>query len=445
MRTNIAFSPLLFTAKFSFELKKVPKNVAKKSHWSVFEDRSEVAKWCKSGVILVANRTRGFSRIFQCNIVKWSAMRNEDKRTWAEVSFANLEHNYREIRAALPEGTRFLGLCKANAYGHGSVPIARKLEELGAEYLAVSCYEEAAELRKAGISAKILILAPSPSFLAGDISRLPAEQAIGDIDCAREMSRRLEGSGTPLKCHIKLDTGMGRTGFNSFDELQIRDCASIASLPGIEICGVFTHFAAADDPMEEEFTRKQFKVFNDTVDRLEDMTGRSWGIRHCSNSGAVVNYREMSLDMVRPGLLLYGLYPGAEHGGLDLKPVMTVLTRVAEITEHHAGDTISYGRKFKCEHDMRLAVIPVGYADGLPRRLSGVMEVLINGRRAKEVGTICMDMCMVDITGMDDVRVGDVVTVFGKGLSADELAEKCGTISYELLCAVSPRVPRVYI
>ena len=149
--------------------------------------------------------------------------------------------------------------------------------------------------------------------------------------------------------------------------------------------------------------------------------------------------------MVRPGLLLYGLYPGAEHGGLDLRPVMTVLTRVSEITEHHAGDTISYGRTFTCERDMRLAVIPVGYADGLPRRLSGIMDVLINGRRAHEVGTICMDMCMVDITGMDDVRVGDAVTVFGQGLSVDEQAEKAGTISYELLCAVSPRVPRVYV
>ena len=372
-------------------------------------------------------------------------MRNEDKRTWAEISLANLEHNYHEIRRALPAGTRFMGLCKANAYGHGAVPIAKHLEELGAEYLAVSCYEEAAELRAAGVTAPVLILAPSPSFIAGDIARLPAEQAIGDIGCARAVSRRLGGSGAPLRCHIKLETGMGRTGFNVLSEQEMREAASIASLPGLEITGVFTHFAVADEPGQEAFTREQFRRFNAAVDWLEKETGRSWGIRHCANSGGVVNYREMALDMVRPGLLLYGLYPGAERGGLDLKPVMTVLTRVSEITEHRAGDTISYGRTFTCERDMRLAVIPVGYADGLPRRLSGVMDVLINGRRAREVGTICMDMCMVDITGMDDVRVGDVVTVFGQGLSVDEQAAKAGTISYELLCAVSPRVPRVYV
>ncbi len=372
-------------------------------------------------------------------------MRNEDKRTWAEINLANLDHNYREIRRALPEGTRFMGLCKANAYGHGAVPIARRLEELGADCLAVSCYEEAAELRAAGVSTPILILAPSPSFLAGDIARLPAGQAIGDIGCAREMSRRLEGTGLQLRCHIKLETGMGRTGFNVSSAREMAEAASLASLPGLEISGVFTHFAAADEPGQEAFTRRQFELFNSAVDTLEKETGMSWGIRHCANSGGVVNYREMSLDMVRPGLLLYGLYPGQSHGGLDLRPVMTVLTRVCEITEHRAGDTISYGRTFTCGGDMRLAVIPVGYADGLPRRLSGVMDVLINGRRARQVGTICMDMCMVDITGMDDVRVGDVVTVFGQGLGADEQAEKAGTISYELLCAVSPRVPRVYI
>lgn len=168
-------------------------------------------------------------------------------------------------------------------------------------------------------------------------------------------------------------------------------------------------------------------------------------MRHCANSGAVVNFRETCLDMVRPGLLLYGLYPGPEHGGLDLKPVMRLLTRVAEVTEHHAGDTISYGRIFTCEREMRLAVIPVGYADGLHRSLSGRFDVLINGRRARQVGRICMDMCMVDVSDMPEVRAGDIVTVFGDEPEATELAALAGTISYELLCAISPRVPRVYI
>lgn len=371
-------------------------------------------------------------------------MANEDKRTWAEIDLGRLYHNYREVRRVLPEGCRFAGLCKANAYGHGAVTIAKRLEEIGADYIAVSCYEEAAELRSAGLKMPILLLAPSPAFLAPDIARLDVQQAIGDIDCARGMSRSLAGTGLTLKCHIKLETGMGRTGFAVESEREMAGVRELLTLPGLEPTGVFTHFAVSDEP-EESFTLEQFARFTKAVDELENETGRSLGIRHCANSGAVVNFRETCLDMVRPGLLLYGLYPGAERGGLDLKPVMRLLTRVAEITEHHAGDTISYGRIFTCERDMRLAVIPVGYADGLHRSLSGKFDVLINGKRAHQVGRICMDMCMVDVTDMPEVKTGDIVTVFGDEPEATELADIAGTISYELLCAISPRVPRVYI
>ena len=371
-------------------------------------------------------------------------MANEDKRTWAEIDLGRLYHNYREVRRVLPEGCRFAGLCKANAYGHGAVTIAKRLEEIGADYIAVSCYEEAAELRSAGLKMPILLLAPSPAFLAPDIARLDLQQAIGDIDCARGMSRALEGTGLTLKFHIKLETGMGRTGFAVESEREMAGVRELLTLPGLEPTGVFTHFAVSDEP-EESFTLEQFARFTKAVDELENETGRSLGIRHCANSGAGVNFRETCLDMVRPGLLLYGLYPGAERGGLDLKPVMRLLTRVAEITEHHAGDTISYGRIFTCERDMRLAVIPVGYADGLHRSLSGKFDVLINGKRAHQVGRICMDMCMVDVTDMPEVKTGDIVTVFGDEPEATELADIAGTISYELLCAISPRVPRVYI
>ena len=371
-------------------------------------------------------------------------MANEDKRTWAEIDLGRLYHNYREVRRVLPEGCRFAGLCKANAYGHGAMTIATRLEEIGADYIAVSCYKEAAELRSAGLKMPILLLAPSPAFLAPDIARLDVQQAIGDIDCARGMSRALAGTGLTLKCHIKLETGMGRTGFAVESEREMAGVRELLTLPGLEPTGVFTHFAVSDEP-EESFTLEQFARFTKAVDELENETGRSLGIRHCANSGAVVNFRETCLDMVRPGLLLYGLYPGAERGGLDLKPVMRLLTRVAEITEHHAGDTISYGRIFTCERDMRLAVIPVGYADGLHRSLSGKFDVLINGKRAHQVGRICMDMCMVDVTDMPEVKTGDIVTVFGDEPEATELADIAGTISYELLCAISPRVPRVYI
>ena len=368
----------------------------------------------------------------------------EDKRTWAEIDFARLDENYREVRRILPDGCRFAGLCKANSYGHGAVPVARRLEELGAEYIAVSCYEEAADLRQAGVTADILILAPSPVFLAENIADLGCTQTIGDMAAARGMSARLAGSGKTLRCHLKLETGMGRTGFAVRSGEEMREALAALKLPGLEWTGVFTHFAVADEP-GSDFTLGQFERFRAAVRELEEESGRTLGIKHCANSGAVVNFRQTCLDMVRPGLLLYGLYPGAERGGMDLRPVMSVKTRVAEITHHRAGDTISYGRTFTCGRDMRLAVIPIGYADGLLRCLSGRLSVSINGRRARQVGTICMDMCMVDVTDLPDVKTGDIVTVFGDDPPAGELAESAGTIAYELLCAVSPRVPRIYL
>ena len=368
----------------------------------------------------------------------------EDKRTWAEIDFSRLDSNYSEIRRALPDGCRFAGLCKANSYGHGAASVARRLEALGAEYIAVSCYEEALDLRQAGIRTNILILAPSPYFLAASIAELGCTQTVGDIDAARGLSRRLDGTGRTLLCHLKLETGMGRTGFDVTTERGMAEAAEALSLPHLEWQGVFTHFAVSDEP-DSPFTLTQFARFTAATEQLEAISGRSLGIKHCANSGAVVNFRQTALDMVRPGLLLYGLYPGAERGGLELHPVMSVKTRVAEITHHHAGDTISYGRNFTCDRDMTIAVIPIGYADGLLRCLSGKFSVSVNGRRAQQIGTICMDMCMLDVTGMDDVRVGDIVTVFGDEPSAVELADKAGTIAYELLCAVSPRVPRVYL
>ena len=371
-------------------------------------------------------------------------MINERNRTWAEIDLSRLDENYAEIRRALPEGCRVAGLCKANSYGHGSVAVARRLAELGAECLAVSCFSEAYELREAGIDTDILILAPSPAALAGDIAALGCTQAVGDMEAARALSGRLAGTGQRLSCHLKLETGMGRTGFDVTSGEAMREAAEALALPGLDWSGVFTHFAVADEP-DSDFTLTQFGRFTAALPELENILGRPFGLRHCANSGAVVNFRQTALDMVRPGLLLYGLYPGAERGGMRLRPVMAVKTRVAEITRHRAGDTISYGRVYTCERDMRLAVIPIGYADGLHRSLSGRFSVSINGRRARQVGTICMDMCMVDVTELPEVKTGDIVTVFGDDPTADELGSLAGTIAYELLCAVSPRVPRVYL
>ena len=367
-------------------------------------------------------------------------MELQKKRTWAEIRLGNLEHNVRNMQAQLPAGCRYLGVVKANAYGHGAVEVSRRLETLGVTNLAVACFDEAVRLRQAGVTADILILGPSPAFLARDIAELRhVAQAVGSLRLARALDAELTGTGLTLPVHIKLETGMGRTGFTN-----LADAARAMSLPGLDAQGVFTHFCVSDE-YGNEFTAAQFDHFTRGVAMLEERSGKKFTIRHCTNSGAMVNYPQTYLDMVRPGIVQYGIYPAAEHGALSLRPVMRLMTRVAELTGHAVGDTISYGRTYTCDRPRIFAVLPIGYADGLHRALSNRLEVTIGGKKAKQCGRICMDMCMVDVTDLPDVQVGDEVEIFGDAQSIDVLARQAGTISYELLTAVSPRVPRVYL
>lgn len=369
------------------------------------------------------------------------------KRTWAEISLAAIRQNYLNMRAMLPQGSRFLGVVKADAYGHGAVRVASMLEREGCDYLAVACIDEAAKLRACGITLPVLILGPGPAECAARLAQMGITQSVGSLEYAEALSNRIAGTGLTLKVHMKLDTGMGRTGFRASDDGAFEQIKKALRLPNLVYEGVFTHFAVSDEP-DKGFTDIQFARFGDTVARIERETGHRFEIRHCTNSGAMINYEKTYLDMVRPGLALYGCYPAAERGRLELTPAMQLRSRVAEITEHRAGDSISYGRTFTAERDMRIAVLPIGYADGLHRALSGRLEVLIRGKRCRQIGRICMDMCMVDVTDLPEVRVGDTATIFGtdgdETVPVEELAEKCGTISYELLCAVSPRIPRVY-
>ena len=366
-------------------------------------------------------------------------------RTWAEISLDAIEHNYRAITAALPEGCQMLGICKANAYGHGAARVAQRLQEAGCRWVAVNCYDEVEELRAAGVQTEILMLSPQPANIALDIVDLDATQAVGSLQYAENLNRYLMGTDLRLKVHMKLETGMGRTGFDATRPESRADMLRALALEHLDFTGVFTHFAVSDEPEQETYTRAQYRCFLEAIEYLERESGKRFAIRHCANSGAVVNYPEMALDMVRPGLLLYGLFPGAERGGLELIPAMQLKSRICDLTYHHRGDTISYGRTFTCERDMTLAVIPAGYADGLLRTLSGSMDVLVHGQRVRQVGRLCMDMCMLDVTDVPGVRVGDVATLFGRELTAAEQAEKAGTIPYELLCAMSQRVPRVYL
>ncbi|MCD8116516.1 MAG: alanine racemase [Oscillospiraceae bacterium] len=367
------------------------------------------------------------------------------KRTWAEVSLGAIEHNYKAMRARLQPGCRFLGVVKANSYGHGAEKVSHLLEGLGCEYLAVACLDEAVALRRQGIKLPILILGYTPPEYAQTLADYAITQAVGSLDAARAFSEALAGTGKTLKVHLKLETGMGRTGFRAYGEADLSAPAKAVPLPGLEAEGIFTHFCVSDgDEGVRDFTHVQFQRFKDAVSSVEAETGRKFRIRHCTNSGAMLSFPETYMDMVRPGVALYGLYPGPDKGGIDLIPAMELKTRVAYIEDHQPGDTISYGRTFTVERPSKMAVLPIGYADGLHRVLSNKLTVCINGQRARQVGRICMDMCMADVTGLD-VRPGDEVEIFGRTMPVGDVADLAGTIHYELTCAVSPRVPRVYV
>ena len=375
-------------------------------------------------------------------------MNDLQKRTWAEISLENLRHNYRAIRSALPEGCRFLGVVKADAYGHGALPVSRLLQAEGADYLAVSCLDEALELRRGGITMPILILGHTPHEYCSVLIEQSITQTVTCLAKALEYSEEAVKLGGTLKIHIKLDTGMSRLGFlcggahfeDGVDNI-IRSC----SLPGLESEGVYTHFAVSDveDAESESYTRGQFELFMRVIAEVEKRGDIKFSIRHCANSGAVASYPEMALDMVRPGLLLYGY--GDTSGRLGLRPCMRLVSTVSTIKIYDSGVSVSYGRRFVTERRTRMGVLAVGYADGLPRIVSNKCSFAAGHGFAPQRGSICMDMCMIDLTDLPEVDVGSEVELFGERNSIYKLSDAAGTIPYELLCSVSKRVPRVYI
>ena len=375
------------------------------------------------------------------------------KRTWAEVSLDNLEHNYRAIQNHIPEGCRFLGVMKADAYGHGAVPLSHALCELGAEYLAVSNLEEAIQLRRGGVRAPMLILGYTPASFADTMVFMDITQEVHSLEYAKELDTALAGTNYILNVHLKLDTGMTRIGFFAYDhERTLPELLEVCGLPHLHVEGVFTHFCVADSkaPEDEAFTRTQYARFTAMLDALA-AHGIRPELRHCASSGATILYPELALDMVRPGIATYGHAPSEDAEGiLDLRPLMTVRTTVAQLREIPAGTSISYGRTYTAERDMRVAVLPIGYADGLLRGLSGKVSFRIRGRMARSVGRICMDMCMVDVSEIPGIRVGDEAALFGYDtdgtlLPCERIAQQAGTISYEILCGISKRIPRIYM
>ncbi|MDL2300242.1 alanine racemase [Clostridiaceae bacterium OttesenSCG-928-D20] len=368
-------------------------------------------------------------------------------RTWAEISLSAIEKNFLSIKNALPETTAIAGVVKANAYGHGAVKIAELLQQKAlVKYLAVACLDEAVELREAKTALPILIMGYTSPALSDALREYNISQAVGCIADARQLAKQ---GGKPIKIHIKIDTGMGRLGFDPESESFEADISELKALEGLEIEGIFTHFAVSDEP-ESDFTPLQFSRFERAVKMVESILGRAVKIKHCGNSGAVVNYKELSMDMVRPGIASYGAYSDTSEGGIALIPAMTLKTRIAAISWHKPGDTIGYGRTHTITERRKIAALPIGYADGLLRSGSNKYEFYINGFRARQVGRVCMDICMIDVTEIPDCKLSDEVIIFGnpgenKNIPTAVQQAKCaGTISYELLCAVSRRVPRIY-
>lgn len=368
------------------------------------------------------------------------------KRCWAEISLDSIESNYRRIRDRLPEGCRFMGIMKSNAYGHGASMVAGRLQEAGADYFGVAFLDEALELRQSGITKPILILGHTQAEFLPELIENDITQTVTGPEAALEYSKAAGALGKRLKCHLKIDSGMTRFGF--WGKEREERLVSAATDPNLDVEGIFTHFAVSDI-YGDDFTRKQFSDFTELCGSVERKAGKAFKIKHCANSGAMINYPWSYLDMVRPGLALYGCYPGKETGGLELLPAMSFKTRISQIKEAFKGDTVSYGRTWRCGDKARIAVLSVGYADGFFRLLSNKTHVLIKGKKAPIIGNVCMDLVMADITDIPEARPNDEVLIFGKDdfgqISVEEHADIAQTISYELLCAVSARVPRIYL
>lgn len=379
---------------------------------------------------------------------------NMVKRTWAEISLNAIEHNYNVIRNKVADGTKVCCVIKADGYGHGAVELSQIYEKLGADFFAVSNIDEGIEIRKGGSKLPIVILGYTPVSEAKNLAAYNISQAVFSLEYAKELSEKCVEEDCICKMHIKVDSGMSRIGFmcQEFprDEYSVEEICEACCLPNLEVEGLFTHFCVSDEDAEgREFTNKQYENFIYVRDSLK-RRGVDISIVHCSNSGAIEDYPETCCDMVRAGIILYGLAPSSKLADrLDLVPAMTLKTVVAFVKEVQKGATISYGRTFTADRKMKIATVPIGYADGFIRQNAKDGYMTVNGKKAKIVGRICMDQTMLDVTDIEDVKTGDEVVVFGTGENgeptADSLAENTGTINYETVCLVGKRVPRIYI
>ena len=368
-------------------------------------------------------------------------------RTWVEINLDALGCNFDAVRNSLPENTKILAVVKANAYGHGAIGVAKFLEDK-ADYLAVAATDEALELRKNGVNCPILILGHIPYGDYDNIVKYNITPTISDYYEAELLSKASVKAGVIAPLHIAVDTGMNRIGFPLNSE-SVKDIKAINDLSNIKIEGIFSHFAAAD-MSDKTYTRKQIEKFDDFVNTLSEI-GVDAPIKHLYNSAGIADL-EKKYDMVRQGIILYGLRPSDEVEFNNIvipQPVMSMKTRVVQVKTLPAGECISYGCTYTTEKETIVATLCAGYADGVTRVLSNNGEVLIRGKRARIIGRVCMDQFMVDVTDIPGVEAGDTATIFGtdgeESISVDEIAKKANTINYEIICNINSRVTRVYM
>ena len=366
---------------------------------------------------------------------------------WAEINLDNLAHNMREVRRITNIDTKITAVIKADGYGHGAVAIAETLLENGADRFAVATLSEAIQVKTSFPNIETMVLGYTPENLAQDVIEYNIIQTIYTLEQAKEFSKIAVSLNKNITVHIKLDTGMNRLGM-VFEDKTIDSILEMSKLDNLIIEGIFTHFAAADET-NKEYTREQVKKYKYIVDNLEER-GFKIPLKHVSNSAGIIDLPEYNFDMVRAGIMLYGLYPSKEvnHDIVNLKEVMCLKAQVSFVKTLEAGTGVSYGLKYKCDKKSLVATLPIGYADGYTRMLSGKAKVMVQGSCVPVIGNICMDQCVIDVSGLN-INIGDEVILFGgndkNGISIDSVAQSLNTISYEITCMVDKRVPRVYI
>ncbi len=377
-------------------------------------------------------------------------LNNFYNRAWAEVNLDAVKANHDEIRRKIHKNCKLMAIIKADAYGHGSVPLGHFYEDIGVDYLGVASLDEAKQLRFSKIACPILILGHTNHNFANELLEGNITQTIYSLENARGMSDYALSQNSKIKVHIKVDTGMTRLGIFCQDDASMASTVDlikeIYSLKGLEFEGIFTHFSVADEG-DNQFTQVQFERFSTLLSLLKSQ-GITFPIAHCANSGAILNHPHMALNMVRAGLILYGIFPNGKVHGFNLKPALALKAHITNVKTVESGVSVSYGRAYHTRENQKLATVAIGYGDGLSRVLSGKIRFIVNGTLCQSVGNICMDQCVIDVTHLENISIDDTATIFGGKEDThnliEEIARNWGTINYEILCQISKRIPRIY-